>query len=631
MKRAHCVLFFLAVSLGLLGVVPADADGLSDEQLTVIREGFAARRDQMLRQQVARPYPPANGDDDHLRVWNRLDYALAALSLGVDLDQANQAVIEATERSVRGMNKAEGRKEYPFHWEAPLYCRIYEFFHPASRIFPGRLRPEAAEAIRDTLWQWAKSHARLSNADTTKVWHYWGSENHSAMRDCSAWGIAQILKGCPSYTSRRYDDGSTAIQQYEAWTSFLKEYLRERVRKGLLVETASPTYSKYTLQCWYNYYDFADDPQFRRLADIALTVYWTDWSQEQFDGVRGGGKSRCYQGGSDQRGWDDGAAALAWYYLGIGRAASSHPGVMCMATSGHRLPLVVMDIALDVEGRGTYVYRSRRPGLRAAESVVSSSTSDPESARNALDPAFGGIVRYTYCTPDFLLGSNLVPKLPNDAWSAISSQNRWQGVIFAGDPDARIFPQCVGLRNGKTYNQHWSVQSKGTAIVQKLPDDTYSKQTGDMRVWFASSLKRSEAEGWVFAEAKGAFAAVRPAMGGYTWDDANWLRCRDAASPVIFEVARKKDCPSLEAFQAALLPNRPEIRDDVLLYQGRAGAGLFRFPLKSDRLPEVDGKPIELRPEKTFDSPFLNEEWASGLVTISKGPRQLTLDLHAGF
>jgi hypothetical protein len=623
-------LFFLTIWLGLFGAAPADANGLSDEQLTAIRDGFAARREQMLRQQLAKPYPAADGEDDHSRVWNRLDYALAALYLNVDLDQANQAVIEAAKRSTKGMSRPEGKKEYPFHWEAPLYCRIYEFFHPASRIFPGRLRPEAAEAIRSVLWQWAKSHAQFSGADTAKVWHYWGSENHSAMRDCSAWGIAQVLKGCPAYASRRYDDGSTAVQQYEAWTGFLKEYLRERVRKGLLVETASPTYSKYTLQCWYNYYDFADDPQLKRLADIALTVYWTDWAQEQFGGVRGGGKSRCYQGGSDQRGLDDGAAALAWYYLGIGRAASSHPGVMCMATSGHRLPLVVMDIALDVEGRGTYVYRSRRPGLLAAQPSASSPFADPESARNALDPAFGGIVRYTYCTPDFILGSNLVPKLPNDAWSGISSQNCWQGAIFPGDPDARIFPQCVGLRNGKTYNQHWSVQSKGTAIVQKLPDKTYSKQAGDMRVWFASSLKRSEAGGWVFAEAKGAFAAVRPAMGGYAWDDANWLRCRDAAAPVIIAVARKTEYRGMEAFQAAVLSNRLEIRDDALVYEGRAGAGLFRFPLKSDRLPEVDGKPIDLRPEMTFDSPFLKEEWSSGVVTIAKGPRRLTLDLRAG-
>jgi len=626
MKHA---IFFTATSLGLLGIAPAAGSSLSDQQLTAIRQEFATRRDQMLRQQVANACPPAKRDDDHLRVWNRLGFALAALYLNVNRDQANEAIVEATGRSAKGINSPAGKKDYPFHWEAPLYCRIYGFFHPGSRLFPGRMRPDAAEAIRNVLWQWGKNRARLSNADRTKVWHYWGSENHSAMRDCSAWGIAKILKDSPDYDSRRYEDGSTAAQQYEAWNTFLKEYLCERVRKGLLVETASPTYSKYTLQCWYNYYDFADDPQLTRLADIALTVYWADWAQEQLNGVRGGGKSRCYQGGSDQRGLDDGAASMGWYYLGIGRAASAHPGVMCMATSQHRLPLVVMDIALDIAGRGTYEYRSRRPGLLAGKSSPTSPSDGPEFSCNALNPDFGSIVRYTYGTPDFILGSNQVPKLASDAWAAISSQNRWQGVIFAGNPDARIFPQCVGLRNGKTYNQHWSIQNKGTLIVQKLPDRICSKQAGDMRVWFAKGLKRSEAGGWVFVEANGALAAVRPATGGYAWDDANWLRCRDASAPVIFEVAQKKDYSGLEAFQAAVLSNPLELRDDVLTYRGNRDAGLFRLPLKSDQLPEVDGKPLELRPARTFDSPFLHEEWATGVVTIAKGSRQLVLRVDA--
>ena len=614
----------------LASLAPGGAAALTDQELTAVRDGFATRRDQMLRQQVASPYPPVRQDGgDHLYVWNRLDYALAALFLNVEVEKANQAVIDAAERSIHGLNSPATQKAYPFHWEAPLYSRIYELFGPTSVHFPGRLCPEAAEAIRKACWQWAKSRSRLEDADPAKVWQYWGSENHSAMRDCSAWGIAKMLKDAEPYASSRYDDGSTPLWQYQAWTTFVKEYLRERIRRGLLVETASPTYSKYTLQCWYNYYDLAGDAELRRLADAALDVYWTDWAQEQIGGVRGGGKSRCYQGEDCQRGLNDGAAAMAWYYLGVGRAASAHPGLMCMATSGHRLPLVVMDIALDVQGRGVYEYRSRRPGRRLPTAPPSPESDDPEKSGNVLDPQFGGIVRCTYAAPGFILGSNLVPKLPLEAWSAISSQNRWQGVIFAGDPDARIFPQCVGLGNGKTYNQQWAVQSKGTLIVQKLLGKTYSKQAGDMRVWFASSLKRSEAGGWVFAEAKTAWAAVRPAIGGYTWEDTNWLKCGDSTSPVILQVAGRAEYGAWDAFKSAVLSRPLRVADDTLTYQGLGDAGLLTFYLKSDRLPEVNGKPIDLRPGKTFDSPFLQEDWPSGVVTIAKGARRLTLDAAA--
>ena len=69
-----------------------------------------------------------------------------------------------------------------------------------------------------------------------------------------------ILRDVAPYNSYKYYDGSTAAEQYEAWSRFMKEYLRERVKKGLLVEVAS-NYGKYTTQGWYNFYDFSEDPE----------------------------------------------------------------------------------------------------------------------------------------------------------------------------------------------------------------------------------------------------------------------------------------------------------------------------------------------------------------------------------
>ncbi|RPJ35596.1 MAG: hypothetical protein EHM17_02090 [Verrucomicrobiaceae bacterium] len=53
---------------------------------------------------------------------------------------------------------------------------------------------------------------------------------------------------------------------------------------------------------------------------------------------------------------------MAAYYFGKGEP-SPHPNMLALATSACRPPLVVADIALDREGRGTYVYQSRPPGL----------------------------------------------------------------------------------------------------------------------------------------------------------------------------------------------------------------------------------------------------------------------------
>ena len=55
---------------------------------------------------------------------------------------------------------------------------------------------------------------------------------------------------------------------------------------------------------------------------------------------------------------------------------------------------------------------------------------------------FGGILRYSFCTPSFILGTQMLPSRPNDDWAKISSQNRSHGVLFEGDPVSFILPQC---------------------------------------------------------------------------------------------------------------------------------------------------------------------------------------------
>ena len=610
-----------ALAIGLAALTAAAET--PDDRLMAVREGFAARRDAMLRRQVTDTYPRLRpGSDDQLFSWHKLDFALSALYLDVERPAAGRAVLDVV---ARGTDQRIVEGEERFHWIAPLLIRIHELFGAESEHFPGRLPPEAEEGIRRVLWEYAGERSERAFYAPERVWWFWGSENHDAQRVQSLWGAAKILSASAAYRDRPFRDGHTAPQHYEALNRFVKERFRQRLAKGLLAEAASPGYTKYTLACWYNYFDFGD-PELRKLADAALAVWWADWAQEQIGTVRGGAKARVYQGESAQTARGDSAAAMAWYYLGVGSPRNAHPGIMCMATTDHRLPLVVMDVALDPDGRGAYEYRSRRPGLlRPGEQ----SRHARDDGMNVLDPACAGLVRYTYATPDFVLGSWLLAKRPYADWAGISSQNRWQGVIFAGsDPDARIFPQCEGLRNGKTYNQYWSVQNRGTMIVCKLPGPQFSKQAGDLRVFFASSLKRHERDGWIFAEADRARAGVRFLGDGpaYAWDDAHWARSRDSAYPVIIEVAGRHAHPSFAAFRQAVVARPCRIADGTLTYEGLGDSGTLTFNFAGHRLPQIDGAPIDLSPSQTFDSPFLQEDYATGRVTIAKGSRRLTLD-----
>ena len=63
----------------------------------------------------------------------------------------------------------------------------------------------------------------------------------------------------------------------------------------------------------------------------------------------------------------------------------------------------------------------------------------------------------------------------------------------------------------------------------------------------------------------------------------------------------------------------------VLSYKTIYGDQLT-FDTSAKAVPSINGQPIDYAPKKVFESPFLNAEWNSGVVTISKGTRKKILD-----
>lgn len=555
-------------------------------------------------------------------VFSRLTFALAALSLQIQQDQANTAILEAIQK-IRAVNQSVS--EFGLHWMGGVLYRIYGRFGPGGTA-ENRLDEDTSDSIWHLFANWARSQSKLADANPEQTWHIWGSENHSAQRDASAWAAARMIAARmaaadPRRRTYRYDDGSTADEQIAAWRRFLKRYFRERIKRGMLVEISPSGYGSRTLQGWHNIHDFTDDPELKTLAQAALDVWWAEWAQEQLDGMRGGGKTRLYPGV-----WalshSDRNRAMSWFYLGQGWPAHQHETLPVIATTEYRLPLVVMDIALDPEGRGEYACQSRRLG-RHLSYELSQSLSTPQTPSYVVDPEYGGIVRYSYCTPDFIMGTLMLENRPTTYWTNISQQNRWHGVIFAGRRDSVLYPRCLGDRS--TYNEQWSIQNKGTLIAQKLR----SALARDMRICFSKDLEPHEDHGWIFARAARAFAAVKVVQGAWHWDDARWLRLEKEYSPVIIEVTRSQDYDNdFESFKSAVVKQTVELRDGVLQYRGLGDSGNFTFYTESDRTPELNGKPIDFAPDFAFDSPFMKEAWTSGVVHIQKDRRSHTIDVR---
>ncbi|MEZ6152240.1 MAG: pectate lyase [Pirellulaceae bacterium] len=550
-------------------------------------------------------------------VFRRLTFALSALYLQTDIERANGAIVDAVD-AMRRQQQATG--EFGLHWTGGAFYRIYGLFGPNGTM-KERLSEKASAAIWQLFADWARADSLIAEADPEHTWRIWGSENHSAQRDATRWAAANMIASDPRGKDFVYDDGSTAAEQLQAWQIFLKRYFRERIKRGMLIEISPSGYGSRTLQGWHNIIDFTTDMELKSVAKSALDVWWAEWAQEQLGGMRGGGKTRLYPGAYALASHDRNRA-MSWFYLGQGKPAHYHETLPVIATTEYRLPLVVMDIALDTAGRGVYECRSRRLG-RHSDYELSQSLSKPNEPVDDVDSEYGGIVRYSYCTPDFIAGCLMLENRPTEYWTGISQQNRWHGVIFAGAENSTLYPRCES--DHATYNAHWAIQNKGTLIAQKLRS---SESTDAMRVCFSTDLQRSETAGWIFAKAATAFAAVKIVNGDWTWDDERWLRCGDEYTPVIIEVVRSSDYPDgFESFQQAVLSQTFNFDEGILRYQGLQGSGDFTFFANSERLPELDGLPIDLAPDYAFKSPFLNEAWASGVVRITKGQRELVVDV----
>lgn len=622
---------------------------LTDARLREIRSRCEERRDTFFRHDSGRPFSPApikkdwNGRGDFTRdyVHSTLLFAWRALRLNEQLPEANRAL---TEMCQYHLDRRQTLLEiHSFPGAISHLAHMAGLYGPEGSEAKGRLTEETHRVILATLWEWAKVKSRTADCvvDGSRTWTVTDSENHHASHFASCLAATAFLARLPDHAARRLDDGRTAKEHCDAWTAYLKEYLSERGRKGMTAEIESPSYAAATLGAVHWIHDLSEDPVLRRRAGDYIALYWALWAQQQIDGVSGGAKTRCYPKAAPGGGGF--VSSAAWYVLGVGTPDFVHVSMLPFVTSTWKTPDLLIDLANDLEGRGAYEVTERRPGL-----------SQPGAERRKgvipLAPEGGGLVRHTFCTPDFVMGSLFCAARPNADWTAISAQNRWNGVIFRGARNARIYAYCE--TDDSSYNQQWAVQRGGTQIVQKLRTGL---RPGGLRVWMSASGLSTPSlhDGWFVTESAGARAAVRVVSGEVRLLEpetapkkkparrdpedvtevpegkpVGWvLECSDEFSPVVIETATKSEHPTREGFLKAIQSREIAAADGRLNYTGLRG-DRFTFFTDQSALPRINDAPVDLAPARVYDSPFVQADWKVGRVTIQKGGRRLLLDFN---
>ena len=615
-------------------MAPTDTVATLNRNSPASSEAFTQRQVRMLETQIARPFPNTdcteNGPPGNQCLWGQINLAISLLFLdspaedvraGRILRDAAAAIPDrvgwrrlANPRQPETSARVDAGLDFPF-LTATLLRRAVGLFGATQLSIVHRLAPETEHAIHELFWRWVGAECRLSDANLDMIWRPWGSENHDLQRVHTCWAGADLLVTDGDFAGRFYNDGSTPAAQRAAWTTYLKAFIRSRATSGLAVEFFSPVYSKYFLNILYNFLDFSEDLELRRLSENAVTLWWAMWAQEQIGGVHGGSKTRFY---FDGMGAGTPVDNLVWLYFGIGHqpATATHPATFPMLTSRYRIPSTVEAIVLGRDGRGTHEIWSRHAGLAAGPML---------EERYSLSPDLTAITRYTFSTSGYVMGSAIIPRLPAARWAAISSQNRWNGVVLSDGPDARVYATPTPQGGRSHYNAVLAAQSHGAQIVQRLPSPL-SRGAGDMAIHVGPRLRRVEREGWIFVEGS-AFVAVRPAFGGYTADgeQPSVFHLQDQRSPVVVQAGTRADHTSFEAFQAAVLTAPLRANLEEVSFQGLDGAGHLHFFLDSDRRPEVDRKPIDAPAGWVLHSAFVRQAIGSGTVEIGAGGQTMQL------
>jgi len=575
--------------------------------------------------------------------------AMARLWLGRDLRAANQILRQAYYDLLDGkQDMTPELADTNAKWQMRLWVRAYFLFNRRSGWFPNRLDLENERLIRKLLWNYAFSKSTVERADPRHVWFIQGSENHDLMDLSNAYLALQAIQYLPEYKDQPLRDGRVADDHVEAWTSYYKAYADERVARGLMVECASSIYGKYAVPELVNLADFSEDAVLRRKMTMLLDVLWADWAVEQLEGIRGGGKSRVYQGKYSRFGDRDSYGQMADVLLGEGAWTEGRHGhtnsgfVYCLATTRFRLPEIVRSL-IESERPEPYVYASRRPAKMTGTHKLPDYL--PHSCWYVLDPEDTRALRYTYVTPDYVLGSWWVdPGLDesvivkdgayewgNAHYAALHSQNRWQGIIFRTEPNARVYPQCLTTSHREkdglysiSNHQQIAVQHKNIMIAHA---NQGRKDIEAMRIYVAGSIREHliERDGWLIArvgDAYVAFKGIDPNTGTTSagrWEHDGYYRLEDWRAPVLIlgDTAKRLDC--LDRFAENLARVRHQLSQSVLTVSLSDPEGtdvVIRFDLLQRSLPTVSDQPIDLNPRKVYDCPNLESNFGSGIVTI---------------
>jgi hypothetical protein len=291
-------------------------------------------------------------------------------------------------------------------------------------------------------------------------------------------------------------------------------------------------------------------------------------------------------------------------------------GPIILAAGDYEPPRVILDLA-ESEARGSFEFKSRKPGSSRHISIIS-------NAGEPTDDAFNARI-YAWVTSDFILGSSQEVQ----GRYGMSRQDMLPvSLNVRGSTKAIVFPE-VGRKCD-------IFQHKNVVIGKGIEGRAY--------IAHREFEEKVEKDGWILLKSPAAFVAFK-AVGGYKWEAiesplvyGDYITFEEKDAPFVLEVARSSDYKGdFERFQSDIIDNKLEVGKDPLgepfvHYESCSGgdsgpsAEAFSIELRPENLPKLNGGPVPLHRYPALECPHIHSDWDTGVVRVDFKDRHLLLD-----
>ena len=559
--------------------------------------------------------------------------AMYALATSQHLEKANQYIIDRCENFESGGWK--GR------WPIESLAETLSLFHSKSRFYPGRLIPEAEQAVKTYVFKVSNGETELASryivtkaeaedalakraADPSLV--LTRNDNGFLTPHAFIYLACSVLMEDPEYKDRRFASGETVAERYEVLNRWFKQAFRDWALSGLTPELGSTGYEVVTWNLLFQLAHLSPDAELRKLAEMYLDVAVMEVEQISMNSVRSGYKSR------PKSTWL--ASRLRPLRAMLFGERGGNPLQPSLTFSSYTPPEAA--ILLRKLGPPMPRYEIRNHYLGYLSETVS-------SKKHHFWEKNPRCLGYAYRTPEYILGS---VQYDSNRPLFAGFASHWMGVFF----DNLQAVSLPGYRGGMM-----AVQDKDALILQRTSGTLWP---GRPVVELTRGLEWVERDGWIFVDNTTAFAAIKIVTGGYVWNPQpigpKQFWPNDPFSPIIVQAGVAQDYGSFEAFQDKVLaaklrtvfasdPNQEN--GQLLEHVSYAGPGSRALTLYGDHdhfqcskhytptvqteLSQIDGRPLDLDLKRTYDSPFLQLKASDDKVYIRYGKSEWVYDFSA--